>query len=67
MIMMDLDVGERKITVRKGMNAQIVQYIGSDHWKVRYLDGNKTTMYSFKTTEIDWNGNNVEEMKKRYQ
>jgi len=66
-LIIDIGFGEKDITVRNGKEAKIVKFLGSDIWKVRFMEGNKTTVYSFKTKEIDWNGNDVEQLKRKYQ
>jgi len=46
---------------------EVVKYLGSGIFKVRYMEGNVTRLHSFRESEIDFNKQDVEYLKKRYR
>ena len=42
----------------------IIRYIGSELWKVAYLEGNKRRVVTFHETEIDFHDQDLEHLKK---
>ena len=49
-----------------GKQGEIVHYLGSNIYKVRYRDGNITKVFSFRESELDWTGVDKEAIQRRY-
>ena len=62
---MDLFNDSKEVIVL-GRSGEIVKYLGSDIFKIRYRDGNITRVYSFRVKEIDFLGQDVDEFKKAF-
>ena len=65
-MMMDIALDDRYVIVYNDKPAQIVKFMGSDIWKCRYKEGNKTKVFSFTTQQIDWGILDPEALKKKY-
>ena len=50
-----------------GKQAQVVHYIGSNIFKLRFRDGNVTRVMSFTEDKVDWGDFDKEAIKKRYR
>ena len=48
----------------KNTDGQIVKYIGSGIFRVRYMDGNITRVFAFREEEINFQGQDVDYLKK---
>ena len=51
------------VTIKDGIQAEVLGYIGSDLWKLKYRYNNNTYVMAFNTSQIDFNGQDVEVLK----
>ena len=64
---MNLNIDTGTVTVLNGTHGEIVRYIGSGIWSVRYMQGNNTFVLSFRTSEIDFNGQDRTYLERKYR
>ena len=63
---MDLNIDTGTVTILNGTPGEIVKYIGSNIWRVRYMQGSVTLQKSFINTEIDFNGQDITYLQRTY-
>lgn len=64
---MNLNIDSGTVTVLNGTPGEIVRYIGSKIWSVKYVKRNITRVDTFKTTEIEFNGQDMTYLERKYR
>lgn len=63
--MFSLQLDSHFVTLPDGLQGEIQKYIGSEIWSVKYRKNNNNYIMTYRTKQLDFNGNDVDYLKRK--